>query len=65
MQNVAPTATDAPLGERIDVNAHYEVREWAARFGVTPERLREAVRAVGVWSADVESYLKRPPPTQA
>lgn len=52
------TSFETPARQRIDVNAHYEVRDWAARFGVTPEQLREAVRAVGVWSDEVGEYLK-------
>jgi hypothetical protein len=51
------TATTPP--ERINVDQFYEVREWSARLGVTPERLREAVRAVGSCAEDVTAYLRQ------
>ena len=31
----------------IDVSEDYELRDWAKKFGVTAERLQEAVKAVG------------------
>lgn len=42
---------------RINVNA-YELRDWSVKFGVTPDQLKEAVKAVGVMAADVEKHLK-------
>jgi hypothetical protein len=44
--------------QRIDVHQDYELRDWSKKFGVTPERLKEAVQAVGNESAKVEQYLK-------
>lgn len=44
--------------ERIDVNEDYELRDWAKKFGVSADELREAVKAVGTRASDVESYLK-------
>jgi hypothetical protein len=43
---------------RINVNQDYELRDWSKKFGVTPERLKEAVAAVGDLAERVESYLK-------
>jgi hypothetical protein len=43
---------------RIDVNQDYELRDWAKKFGVTPQQLKEAVQAVGTKAADVEKHLK-------
>jgi hypothetical protein len=43
---------------RIDVNQDYELRDWAKKFGVTPQRLKEAVQAVGNRAIDVEQRLK-------
>jgi len=43
---------------RIDVSEDYELR-WAKKFGVTPERLQEAVKAVGDQASKVEEYLNR------
>ena len=32
---------------RIDVSQEHERRDWAKKFGVTPEQLEQAVRSVG------------------
>ena len=45
--------------KRINVNEDYEVRDWAKKFGVSPEKLKEAVAAVGGWADGVERYLTR------
>lgn len=44
---------------RINLHEDYEVRDWAKKFGVTPDQLREAVTAVGPESKNVEQYLSR------
>ena len=44
--------------KRINVNEDYELRDWAAKFGVSIERLREAVLLVGDHADEVERYLK-------
>ena len=44
---------------RINVNEDYEVDDWAESLGVTRERLREAVAAVGDRTEDVREWLKR------
>ncbi len=44
--------------QRINVNEDYELRDWAARFGVTTEKLKQAVAQVGDRAAEVEQYLK-------
>jgi Protein of unknown function (DUF3606) len=43
---------------RINVNEDYELRDWSKKFNVTPDRLKEAVKKVGVMAADVEKELK-------
>jgi hypothetical protein len=43
---------------RINVNEDYELRDWSEKFGVTPEELKEAVKAVGTNAVVVENYLK-------
>ncbi len=43
---------------RISLSEDYEVRDWAAKFGVTPEQLREAVGQVGDQADEVERHLK-------
>ena len=45
---------------RIDVNEEYELRDWSKKFGVSRERLQEAVKAVGDQASKVEEFLKRP-----
>ncbi len=44
--------------QRINVNEAYELRDWAAKFGVTTEQLRQAVAEVGDRAAEVEQHLK-------
>lgn len=44
---------------RINTSEDYEVRDWAKKFGVSAEELREAVKAVGSSAKDVEAHLKR------
>lgn len=42
---------------RINLNEDYEVRDWAKKFGVTPEQLKDAVKKVGSQAADVKKHL--------
>ncbi|HEV8692464.1 MAG TPA: DUF3606 domain-containing protein [Ideonella sp.] len=44
--------------KRINVNQDYELRDWAARFGVTKDQLKAAIQAVGDQADKVEQYLK-------
>jgi Protein of unknown function (DUF3606) len=44
--------------ERVNVNQDHELRSWAQKFGVTRERVREAVQAVGDRADKVEDYLR-------
>jgi hypothetical protein len=44
--------------KRINVNEDYELRDWAKKFGVSPEALKEAVQAAGTDAAKVEQHLK-------
>lgn len=44
---------------RINTSEDYEVRDWAAKFGVTKEQLLAAVKAVGNQASDVEAHLKK------
>jgi hypothetical protein len=43
---------------KIDIHEDYELRDWSKRFGVTPERLKQAVKAVGPRAQDVEKHLR-------
>jgi hypothetical protein len=44
--------------QRINVHEDYEVRDWAKSLGTTPERLKEAVQAVGDRAENVREFLK-------
>ena len=44
--------------ERINVNEDYELRDWSKSLNTTPEKLREAVQAVGDRAEKVREYLK-------
>jgi hypothetical protein len=43
--------------ERINVNQEYELRDWAKSLNTTPERVKEAVQAVGDRADKVREYL--------
>ncbi|WP_213278934.1 DUF3606 domain-containing protein [Chryseobacterium indologenes] len=42
---------------KINVNETWELDYWSKELGVTKERLKEAVRAVGTSVEDVKRYL--------
>jgi hypothetical protein len=44
--------------DRINVHEDYELRDWSKSLGVTPERLKEAVQAVGDRAEKVRQYLQ-------
>lgn len=44
--------------ERINVNQDYEVRDWAKSMKTTPERVKEAVQAVGDRAERVRAWLR-------
>ena len=44
--------------QRINVNEDYELRDWSKSLNTTPERLKEAVQAVGDRAEKVREYLK-------
>lgn len=48
--------------QRINVNQDYELRDWAKSLNTTPERLKEAVQAVGDRAEKVREYLQRDKP---
>ena len=43
---------------RINVNQDHELRDWCKSLGTTPERLKEAVQAVGDRADKVREFLK-------
>lgn len=44
---------------RIDVHQEYDLRDWALSLGVSPEKLKEAVQAVGDRAQLVQEHLAR------
>lgn len=43
--------------QRIDVSQEHECRYWSEKFGVSPERLRRAVKEVGPMVEAVREHL--------
>lgn len=43
--------------DRINVHEQYELRDWAALFGVTENQIRKAVEEAGVMVKDVERVI--------
>lgn len=52
-----PNNTGSPDRERINVNEDHELRYWSEALGVTRERLRSVVEAVGTSVAAVRRHL--------
>jgi ElaB/YqjD/DUF883 family membrane-anchored ribosome-binding protein len=49
--------------DRINVNQDYELRNWAKSMNTTPERVKEAVKAVGDRADKVREYIESKPRT--
>lgn len=43
---------------RVNVNEPWELRYWSEKFNVSHDRLKEAVKNVGVSAVKVQEYLK-------
>ena len=41
------------------MNEQWEANYWSKKFGVTKEKLAEAIQKVGVMVKDVEKHLKK------
>jgi Protein of unknown function (DUF3606) len=44
---------------RVNVHESYEVEYWTKKFGCSAEKLKAAVKKVGVMAKDVEAELKK------
>lgn len=53
------TKTGGQDRQRINVNEPYELRDWAKSLNVTPEKIKEAVGAVGDSAEKVRQYLSK------
>lgn len=51
--------TGGPDRKRVNVHEDYELRDWAKKWGVSEQRVRDAVAKVGVMADDVERELKK------
>lgn len=45
--------------QRINIHQDYELRDWSKSLQTTPERLKEAVQAVGDRADKVREYLSK------
>ena len=43
--------------KRLNINEEYELMDWTERYGVSAEKVREAVKVVGDKVSDVVRYL--------
>ena len=48
-----------PDFERIRTNQERELHGWARAMGTSPERLKQAVQAVGITPRKVRAYLRQ------
>ena len=53
------TKTGGQDRQRINVNQDHELRDWAKSMNTTPERIKEAVAAVGDRADKVREYVGR------
>jgi hypothetical protein len=53
-----PKQTGNPDRQRISLSQPHEVRDWARKFGVSEEELKQAVAQVGNQADDVERQLR-------
>ncbi|WP_461448749.1 DUF3606 domain-containing protein [Mucilaginibacter sp.] len=49
----------SPDRDLINTSENYEVKYWSTKFGVSTERLKTAVKAVGNSAAAIETYLEK------
>jgi hypothetical protein len=52
------TKTGPQDAKLVNVNEDYELRYWTGKFGVSPEKLKEAVKAVGTSANKVGEFLQ-------
>ncbi len=51
--------TGSPDRDRISLTEDYEVRDWSEKLGVSEDRFREAVDAVGNSADAVRAYFNK------
>ena len=53
------TKRGAAARARINVHGDYELKDWAERFDISPEKLKDAVAKVGPMAQHVAQYLQK------
>jgi hypothetical protein len=53
------TKTGSTDRDLINPSEYYELEYWSKKFGVTPEKLKSAIKAVGSSAKAVEAYLNK------
>ncbi|MDB5089093.1 MAG: hypothetical protein JWR09_3087 [Mucilaginibacter sp.] len=53
------TKTGSPDRDLINAGEYYEIEYWSKKFGITPEKLKSAIKAVGSSAKAVEAYLNK------
>ena len=53
------TKVGAQDRERVNLSQEYEVRGWAKALSTTPDKLKEAVQAVGDRADKIREYLAK------
>jgi hypothetical protein len=53
------TKVGSPDRDRINVHEDYELQDWAKSLGVSTDKVKEAVKAVGTQAKDVKAYLNK------
>jgi len=53
------TKTGSPDRDRINVSEDYELQYWSKKFGISAEKLKSAVKAVGTSAKAVEAHLQK------
>jgi len=51
------TKTGKPDRDRININELSDLQDWSNKFGVSPDRLKEAVAKVGPMASEVAKFL--------
>jgi hypothetical protein len=59
MINTESRVGTKPDFERIRTNHERELHGWARSMGTSPERLKQAVQAVGITPRKVRAYLRQ------
>lgn len=49
----------SPDRDRINIHENYEVEYWSKELGISPEKLREAVKNAGTSAKAVREYLNK------